>query len=55
LDPGECKGEPVREGDAEGNASAETDKEESSTTLLETFGLPCGNGGCDETVIVSIR
>jgi hypothetical protein len=55
LDPRECKCEPIREGDAKGNASTEADKKESATTLLETFGLPCGNGGCDEAVMVSIR
>lgn len=54
LDPRECECEPIRESDAEGDASTEADKKKRSTTLLETFGLPCGNGGSDETVTVSI-
>jgi len=54
LDPGERKCEPIREGDAKGNASTEADKKESTATLLETFGLPRRNSRCDEAVMVSI-
>lgn len=51
MDPGETICEPVGEGQTESDARAETDEEQSATTVcLETLGLPGGDGRREETV-----